>query len=649
MPQQQKATTEQPTEHAIAGLFNCKGKNPFSCLIRKALDTGITGKLLGMLIVSLLGFTLVIVQNTYTLHKIEKLTQNNKEVIIPQYKVSQYILRSLNGFKISLIHLLHQKNVTADDKNILANRQRLALLQRMVLALKDGGTVMDEAKVSQKTLDIITIAPTGSLEMTNRADEIIAQVTDLEKNFQALVDSLTQQPGSPAAEEHTAEVVENLDALHNLVTNLAITVNETYNHNFTETSATIKDSQFNLYLTSGIIAVILSIGTMLYIFLIVVPLKDILNKITQIAKGEGSLSHRIEVHTHDEVGQLARELNTLVDNIFRLNTFKAVIEEEETTTDVNRRLAELLQDRYKFKELFIYEISGNKNHMSVAFASAYENICSPDILDDCSHCRAKRTCHPISSIEYPDICKKFPHADRLEHHCIPMIANGKAVGIVQFLLDKDSSAAELENFGTKVNRASRYIKEATPVLEAKRFASALQETTLKDPMTDLYNRRFLETYTDTLVANTIRRASKLGILMCDMDFFKEVNDTHGHETGDVVLIKTAEVLKSCVRASDTVIRYGGEEFLILLTDVHGLDEVAELAERIRHAMENTVINIPNGTLKKTLSIGYSLFPDNTAGLWEAIKFADVALYQAKESGRNRVIGFQPEMWSQEKY
>lgn len=168
-------------------------------------------------------------------------------------------------------------------------------------------------------------------------------------------------------------------------------------------------------------------------------------------------------------------------------------------------------------------------------------------------------------------------------------------------------------------------------------------------MTDLYNRRFLETYTDTLVASTMRRATRVGILMCDMDFFKEVNDTYGHETGDVVLIKTAEVLKSCVRASDMVIRYGGEEFVILLIDVKSSQDILDLAERIRSTMELTVINVPDGTLKKTLSIGASEFPGDTEGFWEAIKFADVALYRAKSGGRNKVIRFTPDMWEQEKY
>ena len=168
-------------------------------------------------------------------------------------------------------------------------------------------------------------------------------------------------------------------------------------------------------------------------------------------------------------------------------------------------------------------------------------------------------------------------------------------------------------------------------------------------MTDLYNRRFLESYTDTLVASTMRRKSMVGILMCDMDFFKEVNDTYGHETGDVVLIKTAEVLKSCVRASDMVIRYGGEEFIVLLIDVKNKQEILDLAERIRKTMEATTINVPDGTLKKTLSIGASEFPGDSSGFWEAIKYADVALYRAKNEGRNRVVGFEPEMWKEDKY
>lgn len=639
----------QKKKKAFISFLDCNDNNFFGCFIKKCLDTSITGKLVGMLVVSLLGFILVTVQHNLALGKIETLSKEIKEQNIPQYKISQYILRNLNGFKISLLHLLNQPQVREDDKNILANLQRLDELERMVLALKQGGSLLDVAKASQKTLDIITIVPSEDPEINTLADNVIGEFNSLAENFHLLTRSLVEKTGPAAQEDSLDNVLDNLDALQHEVTNLAIRINENYGMNLAETDATIKRSQRRAILTSGFIVLILIAATILYIFLIVFPLKDILKKIKRIAKGEGDLSSRIEIRTHDEVGRLAKQLNNLVDNIYSLNAFKAVIEEEESTTEVNKRLAQLLQERYHHNNLFIYETIGNKNNMAVAFASAYEDICSPDILDDSNFCRAKRTGHPISSIQFPEICKKFPHGDRLEHHCVPMIANGRAVAIVQFLHPKSSSPQENERFETEVKRAMRYIKEATPVIEAKRFASALQESTLKDPMTDLYNRRFLESYTDTLVASTLRRQSKVGILMCDMDFFKEVNDTHGHEIGDMVLIKTAEILQACVRAADMIIRYGGEEFLVLLNDVKGPNDIADLAERIRVRMENTSIKLPDGVLKKTLSIGYSLFPDDTDGFWEAIKFADVALYRAKETGRNKVVAFKPEMWTQEKY
>jgi diguanylate cyclase (GGDEF)-like protein len=231
-----------------------------------------------------------------------------------------------------------------------------------------------------------------------------------------------------------------------------------------------------------------------------------------------------------------------------------------------------------------------------------------------------------------------------------MIAGGRVIGVMQFLLPLDSSKEVIARFEDQVEHAWRFIREATPVIEAKRFAAALRETTLKDPMTDLYNRRFLESYMETLIANSKRRKANIGILMCDMDFFKEVNDTYGHEAGDSVILKTAEVLTSCVRASDLVIRYGGEEFLVLLLDVKSPDDTAHIAEKIRSSMEATEIQLPNGkTLQKTISVGYSVFPVDSDAFWECIKYADVALYKAKDDGRNRVCEFKPEMWQGKLY
>lgn len=621
----------------------------FGTFLKKCIDTSITGKLIGMLVVSLLGFILLISINTYALRKIADRNHIMRDIANPQYKVSQYILRNINGFKISLLHTLNTPQLREDNRHILTNEQRLSDLKTMINALQHGGPVLDVAKVANKTLDVFTVRATDDIQLNTLFDTLSKEAIDLEQAARSLHQCLLTTCPSEKKEVELSRLAATLDQLYSTVITITVTINKERSQQFAELEEIISNAIFRSLMIGLGIAAILTVATLLYIYLIATPLRSILKKITFIAKGESDRSQRIAVKSNDEVGQLAHHLNILVDNIFSLNSFKAIIEEEESTTEVNQRLARLLNDRYHLEKIYIYEITGPKNNMSVAYASTFDHVCSAEIFDDANFCRAKRTGHPISSLESPDICKQFPHGDIFTHHCIPMMANGKVVGVVQFLLEKDSTPEERDRFNHLVKRASRYIKEATPVIEAKRFASTLHETTLRDPMTDLYNRRFLETYTNTLVASTARRGSRIGILMCDMDFFKEVNDTYGHETGDVVIVKTAEVLKSCVRASDMVIRYGGEEFVILLIDVKTSKDTMDLAERIRLAMEQTVINIPNGTLKKTVSIGVSEFPGDTTGFWEAIKFADVALYRAKGAGRNRVVRFSHEMWGQEKY
>ncbi|MDH5298773.1 MAG: diguanylate cyclase [Desulfobulbaceae bacterium] len=623
-------------------------------LVGLCFKTSITGKLVGMLVVSLFGFSLVTVQHTLALRKIDHRLHELQMVSMPQYKVSQYVLRQLNGFKISLIHILNQKargNNADLNRDVILNRQRLDDFKRMLSTLETGGTIHDVARISNETLDVFTVEPAPrDSEIYQTLKDIRVELEALDSAFVTFTEVMFQRTDKEQQDEALADLLDNLDGLYGLVTTFTLEVNSRHDAMVKDAGAIIHNSQRNSLLISLVAAVVLSIGTVLYILMIVRPLKTILENIKGIARGKGRLTHQVDVKTNDEVGQLSIQLNKLVDNIFSLNTFKAIIEEEETTTDVHRRLAQLLHERYRFDKLIIYELMGNSNKMVVAYASDHELLCADEVLADVNLCRAKRTGHPISFSQHEDICKHFPYHDKYVHHCVPMIAGGRVIAVVQFMYDKNCAADALEQFEETVKWAMRYIKEATPVVEAKRFAMVLKETTLKDPMTDLYNRRFLESYVETLVANCKRRGSRIGVLMCDMDFFKEVNDTHGHEAGDAVIIKTAEIIKSCVRASDMVIRYGGEEFLVLLIDVRDRQAITELAERIRKTMESTTFKIPGGgTLKKTMSIGYSEFPTDTEGFWESIKFADVALYSAKESGRNRTIGFAAEMWTQETY
>jgi diguanylate cyclase (GGDEF) domain len=137
--------------------------------------------------------------------------------------------------------------------------------------------------------------------------------------------------------------------------------------------------------------------------------------------------------------------------------------------------------------------------------------------------------------------------------------------------------------------------------------------------------------------------------MIDVDHFKEINDKYGHDVGDMVLKTVAQTIKESIRESDIPIRFGGEEFLVLLTNVKPGDSES-VAEKIRKNMEKRVIKLPNNTtIKRTISIGVSEIPTDTDKFWQAVKFADVALYKAKESGRNKVVRYQKDMWQEEEY
>lgn len=134
--------------------------------------------------------------------------------------------------------------------------------------------------------------------------------------------------------------------------------------------------------------------------------------------------------------------------------------------------------------------------------------------------------------------------------------------------------------------------------------------------------------------------------MCDLDYFKQVNDTYGHNVGDIVLKETSAVIHRSVRKSDIVIRFGGEEFLVVLLDISEGESVT-IAEKIRFNIEQYKIQIPEGIIQKTISLGISEFPSDTDKLWGCIKYADVALYRAKDEGRNRCVRFTKDMWKEE--
>jgi diguanylate cyclase (GGDEF)-like protein len=169
--------------------------------------------------------------------------------------------------------------------------------------------------------------------------------------------------------------------------------------------------------------------------------------------------------------------------------------------------------------------------------------------------------------------------------------------------------------------------------------ATLRKMSQTDGLTGVDNRRHVEERLTEMFEHATRLAEPLAVVMCDVDHFKSVNDTHGHQAGDAVLRQVAEILRDSAREIDRVGRYGGEEFLVILPAA-SVEDALGFAERVRAAIAGREFVYEGGTLRRTLSAGAAAWPHPDIRHQEAlVKAADDALYVAKERGRNRVVAY----------
>lgn len=199
-----------------------------------------------------------------------------------------------------------------------------------------------------------------------------------------------------------------------------------------------------------------------------------------------------------------------------------------------------------------------------------------------------------------------------------------------------------------ISSSSKFIDENTYAFEmfirglALSFRNAityeqLQKLAANDPLTNLYNRRFGMLRLKEEFSRAVRSNLHLGLIMFDIDHFKTVNDTYGHTVGDRVLVNIAKISRMAVREGDFIIRFGGEEFLVILPGA-SKEDTNFVAERLRHMVEDSLIKYNDQEIKTTISAGYSSFPENEVNdESNLVVIADKALYLAKETGRNKVV------------
>jgi diguanylate cyclase (GGDEF)-like protein/PAS domain S-box-containing protein len=188
--------------------------------------------------------------------------------------------------------------------------------------------------------------------------------------------------------------------------------------------------------------------------------------------------------------------------------------------------------------------------------------------------------------------------------------------------------------GNIIGAVETFNKGISPEKTERRIRK-LQQTALLDPLTAIGNRRHLENRLKTSMLDYHEHRLPFGVLFCDIDHFKDLNDTFGHNLGDQVLRMIAQTLRANIRETDSMGRWGGEEFLVILHDVDN-DSLLKIAEKLLNLVRNSNLTIPDkGTLSATISIGGTLVRENDT-IVSVVDRADRLMYQSKANGRNRI-------------
>jgi diguanylate cyclase (GGDEF)-like protein len=215
---------------------------------------------------------------------------------------------------------------------------------------------------------------------------------------------------------------------------------------------------------------------------------------------------------------------------------------------------------------------------------------------------------------------------------VPLLSKGEVLGVINFARRGENSFSYQD-----VKMMTLVAGQVALAIANARLYTRTRELTVTDELTAIHNRRHFQTMLHMEWKRAVRFHRALALIMIDVDHFKAFNDTFGHPQGDRVLKQIGSILKHNLREVDTVARFGGEEFVLLLPDTDKRGAIA-VAEKARLLIERQRIVDENGKELRSVSIsaGISAYPDDVGEMDDLINFADIALYQAKDKGRNRI-------------
>ena len=342
---------------------------------------------------------------------------------------------------------------------------------------------------------------------------------------------------------------------------------------------------------------------------------------------------------------------------------KVALQESEALAGESKELSELgdslqscqtVNEAYKMSENALSRILGFRPGVLFILNSSRDLVESVASWNDCSttepvfhpgDCwglrRGKSYGGPGSLLP----CSHLRSSGCTDYLCVPLVAQGETLGLLYVedkmsLLAPSPEAVQFEQ-ATLNRRANAVAERVSLALANLKLRELLRNQSIRDPLTGLYNRRYLEESLNRELQRSRRAGRNLSLVMLDLDHFKHFNDTFGHQVGDILLKEVAGVIKGRVRAGDLACRYGGEEFSLIIAEVDTRG-AHKCVESIREAIKHLSLHHHGQTLGTiTVSAGIAAFPAHADTSEDLIRAADEALYRAKQAGRDCIVVHEP--------
>ena len=346
---------------------------------------------------------------------------------------------------------------------------------------------------------------------------------------------------------------------------------------------------------------------------------------------------------HQKVGRLLENARRQTAEITQISELGSILQACTSREEVFRLIPERLRRLFPGASGCISLLSASGNR---AESVAEWGVCPTDQIFSPEQCWALRRgsthVHPGGRSE-PRCSHLLGEGPSV---CIPLIANGTTFGTLIIQNDDPLFSAfdphpDSDAFARRRQLAAAVAEHVALAVANLNLRESLRLQAVRDPLTGLYNRRYMQEFLDHELHSARRKHRPLAVMMLDLDDFKRYNDNFGHTAGDQALVAVGDILLRSVRADDVACRYGGEEFALILPEC-SLRQAAVRAEEICTLLREYCARLDGETTDAlTISIGVAAFDETTDRVDLLLKFADDALYQAKRAGRDRVVAARP--------